>query len=175
MPDYLSPGVYIEELPPALRAIEGVSTSTAGFVGVAGRGPVPGFALPFTPASSDKQVVTLVPTPTPVLVTSFADFTRQFGDPLPLPDPSNSNYLAYAVRGFFDNGGQRAYISRVVHSDSANPAQSASYGSLRLSEGSVLRLAADAAAAATSVQVQGSVHASRLPHLDETEVIGISR
>jgi phage tail sheath protein FI len=151
MPDYLSPGVYIEELPPALRAIEGVSTSTAGFVGAAGRGPVPGFALPFTPASSDPQVVTLVPTPTPLLVTSFANFTRQFGDPLPLPDPSNSNYLAYAVRGFFDNGGQRAYISRVVHSDSANAAQSASYGSLRLSQGSVLRLAADAAASATSL------------------------
>jgi hypothetical protein len=151
MPDYLSPGVYIEELPPALRAIEGVSTSTAGFVGATGRGPVPGFQLPFTPAPSDPQVVTLVPTPTPVLVTSFADFTRQFGDPLPLPDPTNSNYLAYAVRGFFDNGGQRAYISRVVHFDSSNLAQSASYGSLRLSQGNVLRLAADVPATATTL------------------------
>ena len=43
MPEYLSPGVYIEELPPQLRAIEGVSTSTAGFVGVTQRGPAPAF------------------------------------------------------------------------------------------------------------------------------------
>jgi hypothetical protein len=96
MPEYLSPGVYIEELPPQLRAIEGVSTSTAGFVGVTQRGPCPGFPLPFTPLANDPQVVTLVPDPTPVLVTSFSDFLRQFGKPLPLPDPNNNSYVGYA-------------------------------------------------------------------------------
>ena len=139
MSDYLSPGVYIEELPPQLRAIEGVSTSTAGFVGAASRGAVPGFALPFTPLPGDPQVVTLVPPPTPVQVTSFADFTRQFGDPLPLPDPTGTDYLGYAVLGFFSNGGQIVYIARVVPSD-------CTYGWLRVSQGNVLRLQADALA-----------------------------
>jgi phage tail sheath protein FI len=34
MPQYLSPGVYVEEVPSAVKAIAGVSTSTAGFIGV---------------------------------------------------------------------------------------------------------------------------------------------
>ena len=41
MPEYLAPGVFIEEVPARLKAIEGVSTSTAAFVGRASRGPVP--------------------------------------------------------------------------------------------------------------------------------------
>src|SRR5271166_5245857 len=127
MSDYLSPGVYIEELPPQLRAIEGVSTSTCGLVGVTERGPAPGFTLPFTPGATGPNV-TLVPTPTPVLVTSFAEFTRQFGRPLPLPDPSDNSYLAYAVKGFFDNGGQLCYISRVLATD-------AKYSALRVYQG----------------------------------------
>src|ERR1700722_6432559 len=98
MPDYLSPGVYIEELPPALQAIEGVSTSIAGFVGVAERGPVAGLTPPSNILGSPQA-------PGASLVTSFADFPRQFGKPLALPDPNSTNYLAYAVKGFFDNGG----------------------------------------------------------------------
>ena len=133
MPEYLSPGVYIEELPPQLQAIEGVSTSTAGFVGMTQRGPTPGFPLPFTPQPTDSQVVTLVPDPTPVLVTSFADFTRQFGSPLPLPDPTNNSYLGYAVQAFFANGGLRAYISRVLAAD-------ARYSAVRVYQGTVLLL-----------------------------------
>src|ERR1700760_3001120 len=115
MPDYLSPGVYVEELPPQLQAIQGVSTSIAGFVGVAARGPVPGFPLPFTPLATDPQVVAITAAPTPVLATSFADFTRQFGAPLSLPDPNGVNYLGYAALGFFNNGGQILYVSRVAH------------------------------------------------------------
>jgi phage tail sheath protein FI len=34
MPEYLSPGVYVEEVPSAVKPIAGVSTSTAAFVGV---------------------------------------------------------------------------------------------------------------------------------------------
>jgi phage tail sheath protein FI len=142
MSDYLSPGVYIEELPPQLRAIEGVSTSTAGMVGVTERGPVPGFALPFTPNPTDPEVVTLVPTPTPVAVASFGDFTRQFGRPLSLPDATGNSYLAYAVKGFFDNGGQICYISRVL-------AQNATYSALRVYQGTVLQLTRQAQATDT--------------------------
>jgi phage tail sheath protein FI len=34
MPEYLSPGVYVEEVPPLARPIAGVGTSTAGFIGL---------------------------------------------------------------------------------------------------------------------------------------------
>ena len=34
MPEYLSPGVYVEEVPSAVKPIAGVSTSTAGFIGI---------------------------------------------------------------------------------------------------------------------------------------------
>jgi uncharacterized protein len=142
MPDYLSPGEYIEELPPSLRAIEGVSTSTAGFVGVAERGPVAGFPPPPPPPPvAGSPPPPPLPAPAAVLVTSFADFTRQFGAPLPLPDPNNNAYLAYAVKGFFDNGGSICYISRVVATTQAGAANPATYSSVKLNNGTVLRLA----------------------------------
>src|SRR5216110_216948 len=112
MPEYLSPGVFIEEIPARLKAIEGVSTSTAGLVGEAERGPVPGF-LPFVPPAGFQ----LMPDDAPILVTSFAEFSSTFG--APPADPSftgNPGYgfLSYAARAFFDNGGKRAYIARAV-------------------------------------------------------------
>jgi phage tail sheath protein FI len=96
MPEYLAPGVYVEEVPSGNKPIEGVSTSTAGMVGVTQRGPVN----------------------TPTLVTSFAEFTRQFGGYLDhRVFTNNRDQLPYAVEGFFVNGGQRVYISRVVGDD----------------------------------------------------------
>lgn len=113
MPEYLSPGVFVEEVPGKLKALEGVSTSTAAFAGPAERGPVAGFALPFVPDSG----FSLTPDLSPVFLTSFAEFTRQFGAPLPIvtsaADP-DSGYLGYSVKAFFDNGGKRCYIARVV-------------------------------------------------------------
>jgi phage tail sheath protein FI len=87
MPEYLAPGVYIEELNTGPVPIEGVSTSTTGFVGQTERGPVQ-----------------------PTLVTSFVEYQRWFGSFLA---PSIS-YLPFAAKGFFDNGGQRLFIARVV-------------------------------------------------------------
>lgn len=105
MPEYLSPGVYIQEIPSALKAIEGVSTSTAGFVGEAARGPVPAYLPTGAPAG-------LKPDDAPLLVTSFADYQRAFG---PIPsDPTTGGYMGHAVRAFFDNGGKRAFVTRVV-------------------------------------------------------------
>jgi phage tail sheath protein FI len=94
MPEYLAPGVYIEEVESGPKPIEGVSTSTAGMVGMTVRGPVDGL---------------------PQLVTSFADFRRRFGGYLPEAF-GNSRFLAHAVRGFFENGGRRVYIKRVYNS-----------------------------------------------------------
>src|SRR5262245_23659554 len=144
MPEYLSPGVFIEEVPARLKSIEGVSTSTAGFVGPAERGPVAGFGLPYTPTGD----IPVPADPAPVLITSFAEYTRQFGNPLPLPKPTDSKdsgYLAHAVRAFFDNGGKRCYVARIVHRETAARAAA------RLHQGTVMRLARPARRGAAEV------------------------
>src|SRR5262245_51071362 len=87
MPEYLSPGVYVEEVASGPRPIEGVSTSTAGFAGATERGPV-----------------------RPKLVTSWEEYKRWFGGYL----PTQRGYLPYAAKGFFDNGGQRLFVARVT-------------------------------------------------------------
>ena len=137
MPEYLSPGVFIEEIPARLKAIEGVSTSTAGFVGAAERGVVPGYPLPFAPPAGFDLPLDRGP----VLVTSFAEFSRSFGPPLPLPASGAAGHLARAVRAFFDNGGRRCFVTRVVHFDPANLGQSATRATVQLAQGSVNRLA----------------------------------
>jgi phage tail sheath protein FI len=146
MAEYLSPDVYIEEPPSSLQAIESVSTSTAAFVGRARRGTVPGYVwpgsgtpnLPFTPTGG----FVLTPDPAPVLVTSFADFQRQFGPPWPIPlpgDPTDYGYLGWAAKAFFDNGGKRVYIARIV-----DPGDTPS--TVRASQGVVYRLLRSASA-----------------------------
>lgn len=96
MAEYLSPGVYVEEFESGGKPMEGVGTSTAGFVGLAQRGPVGGV---------------------PVLVTNFSDFKRKFGGYLSASEFGNYRYLAYCVEHFFLNGGARAFISRCVPGD----------------------------------------------------------
>ena len=92
MPEYLAPGVYVEEVATGPRPIEGVSTSTTGFVGETERGPT-----------------------RPRLVTSWQEYARWFGGYIDRPPFNSANfYLPYAVRGFFDNGGQRLFVARVV-------------------------------------------------------------
>ncbi|TKK89550.1 phage tail sheath family protein [Herbidospora galbida] len=86
MPDYRAPGVYVEELS-AAGPVSGVGTSTAAFIGPALRGP----------------------TGQPTKITNWTQFTAQFGDYINAP----RRYLAHAVRGFFDNGGGVAYVTRV--------------------------------------------------------------
>ncbi len=105
MAEYLAPGVYVEEEDRGPQPIEGVSTSTAGFVGVTRRG-----------STEDP----------PELVTSYADFVRKFGGVTerrtlgPLGrEWGQSGQLARAVQGFFENGGKRVYIRRVAPSDAA--------------------------------------------------------
>jgi len=98
MPEYLSPGVYVEEVERGPIPITGVSTSTGGMVGLAERGPVN----------------------EPQLLTGPGDFRRTFGNPLNPSDPAYAgldagfNALSYAVDGFFGNGGQVLYVNRVV-------------------------------------------------------------
>ena len=93
MAEYLSPGVYVEEYDSGATPMQGVSTSTAGFVGMAERGPVEG---------------------QPQLVTSFADYRRMFGGYLSEAAYGENRFLPYAVEQFFANGGSRAYVMRAV-------------------------------------------------------------
>lgn len=109
MPEYLTPGVYVEETSFRSRSIEGVATSTFGMTGLARYGPVPYF---LTPPNWTRPLV-MVPSPT--LVTSSTEFERAFGG---LEDVGTGladqrNYLAYAARAFFGNGGRRLYVARV--------------------------------------------------------------
>lgn len=85
-PSYLTPGVYVEELPSAGRPIAGVGTSIAAFIGFAEMGP------------RNK----------PTLVTNWAQFQSKFGG------LRKEYYLAHSVYGYFNNGGGVAYIVNVA-------------------------------------------------------------
>lgn len=85
------PGVYIQEVPSGSRAIAGVPTSIAAFVGYTARGPV----------DEARQIF------------SFADFERTFGGLNVDAD------LTYAVNHFFLNGGGTAWIVRVAENAQA--------------------------------------------------------
>ena len=82
MPNYLSPGVYVEEVEAGSRPIEGAGTAVASFVGLAADGPFN----------------------EPTLVTNWSQYVNTFGDFLP------DAYLPLAVYGFFNNGGGAAYV-----------------------------------------------------------------
>jgi phage tail sheath protein FI len=94
MPEYLSPGVYIQEVDAGPKPIEGAGTATAAFVGFAAGGPVN----------------------RPVLVTNWTQYVESFSS---IEDGGRRNpyipggFLAHAVYGFFQNGGGRCYITRV--------------------------------------------------------------
>jgi phage tail sheath protein FI len=99
--EYLAPAVYVEEISFRSKSIEGVSTSTAGFCGPTRRGPVSG---------------------TPELLTSLTDYERIYGGTGPLTLGANTfpNYTALAVKAFFDNGGRRLYVRRVLNGGTAS-------------------------------------------------------
>ncbi len=93
MAEYLAPGVYIEEIERGPKPIEGVSTSTAAFLGETERGSV-----------------------TPRFITSYNEYMRNFGGVF-----SPDQYMPYAVSSFFENGGRRCVIGRIFQ-DAANAA-----------------------------------------------------
>lgn len=84
-PQYLSPGVYVEEVDKGSKPIEGVGTAVAAFVGFSEKGPI-------------NQ---------PTFIANWSQFTNIFGEFIP------GGYLAHAVYGYFHNGGGSCYISRL--------------------------------------------------------------
>jgi len=107
MPEYLSPGVYIEEVSFRAKSIEGQSTTTTGFVGPTRYGPLD---LP------------------PDVITSIGEFERTYGDrqQLNLGGSLLHNYMWHAARAFFEEGGTRLYISRVFSQNSTTDTGKAS-------------------------------------------------
>jgi len=93
VPEYLHPGVYVQEEPSGAKPIEGAGTSTACFVGGAARGR-PNY---------------------PTFVTSWPQFLRAFGD------FHKDHHMPLAVYQFFQNGGRRAYIIRVLQGRKLKP------------------------------------------------------
>jgi Bacteriophage tail sheath protein len=105
MPTYLTPGVYVEEVPSANKPIEGVGTAVAAFVGMAPSGPV------------NKAM----------RISNWTQFAKIFGD---TQNPDNGpfmagSYLAHSVYGFFQNGGSLCWVVRVGSDDGAPAARAA--------------------------------------------------
>ena len=103
--DIRTPGVYVDEITARIQPINGVPTSTAAFVGPTLRGPTG---------------------TVPDLLTSFAQFEALYGDVSNLNFPGLSaqsipNYMALAVRAFFENGGQQLYVARVIAAKEGTP------------------------------------------------------
>ncbi|UIP07835.1 phage tail sheath subtilisin-like domain-containing protein [Erythrobacter sp. SDW2] len=93
MPEYLAPGVYVEETSFRAKSIQGVGTSTTAFVGPTRKGPL-GMV-------SD-------------VITSFGEFERIYGGlaNLRIGTTDTPNYMAHAAKAFFDNGSGRLYVAR---------------------------------------------------------------
>ena len=102
MPDRLTPGAQTNEVGRGPRPIEGVPTSTAAFLGETERGPTK-----------------------PRLVTSHDEYLRWFGTA-----SDAGKHMPHAAGGFFENGGQRLYVCRVVGA-AATPAMR-EFGDLRI-------------------------------------------
>jgi phage tail sheath protein FI len=94
MAEYLAPGVFVEEVSFRSKSIEGVSTTTTGFIGATRYGPV----------DLKNEIL-----------TSMLDFERTYGSrgKLSFDAGDRHNYTWHGVRSFFEEGGKRLYVSRV--------------------------------------------------------------
>ena len=103
MPNYLTPGVYVEEIPAQSKPIEGVATSVAAFIGLAPGGPVN----------------------TPMRISNWTQFSKIFGDPRTRTTARSwrARTSRHAVYGFFQNGGSTCWIVRVGADVDSGPAQ----------------------------------------------------
>ncbi len=86
MPTYTAPGVYYEIVDQSTGGIAPIRTDIAAFLGIAQKGP------------AHK----------PTAVQSWDQFQSAFGGFLP------NGFLAYSAKAFFENGGSKLYVVRVV-------------------------------------------------------------
>jgi phage tail sheath protein FI len=121
MPQYLAPGVYVEEVPSGIKPIAGVGTSTAGFIGIV----ADNVTMPLLPGRTGTKADGTTPEPNdfykvvdselPQLITTWGEFTNAFGD-----IQSGNKTLAHAVYGFLNNGGTRCWVTRVTEGADAD-------------------------------------------------------
>src|SRR5262245_16131642 len=111
---YARPAVTIERTDANQSGPVVLRTDVAAFVGIARRGPLD----------------------TPVAVESFRQFAAHFGE------FTGAGYLAYAVRGFFDNGGRRCWVVRVASRDESGGARAAEVTVKDLTGAPALRISA---------------------------------
>ncbi len=99
MPEYLSPGVYVEEVDRGPKPIEGVGTAMAAFVGFTEKAEVV--------REVDGEMVVENLLNRPQLVTNWTQFVERFGGFVPGVN------LPQSVYGYFTNGGSRCYVVSV--------------------------------------------------------------
>jgi phage tail sheath protein FI len=123
MPSYYTPGIYFEKIDTATRNVLGLRTDIPGFVGIAERGPLN----------------------TPVRIESWKQFWAVFGGFIP------QGYLAYAVQGFFENGGRICYVTRITDLDLAKRSEILLFDKSE----EITQLAKSVNAYATEIEVTG--------------------
>ncbi len=99
MPEYLSPGVYVEEVDRGPKPIEGVGTAMAAFVGFSEKASLT--------QEVDGEMVTTDLLNRPQLVTNWSQYVERFGEFVP------GAYMPQSVYGYFSNGGSRCYVISV--------------------------------------------------------------
>jgi hypothetical protein len=99
MPEYLSPGVYVEEVDRGPKPIEGVGTAMAAFVGFTEKAELA--------REVDDELVVENLLNRPQLVTNWTQFVERFGGFVPGVN------LPQSVYGYFNNGGSRCYVVSV--------------------------------------------------------------
>lgn len=90
MDKYTSPGVYVESVSSVVSVDDSLSTGIGGFIGIAERGPS-----------------------IPTLISSWQEYIDTFAFGMDSPFLSNS-LLAFAVYGFFQNGGKQCYVQKAI-------------------------------------------------------------
>ena len=103
MDKYTSPGVYVESVSSVVSVDDSLSTGIGGFIGIAERGPK-----------------------FPVLISSWQEYIDTFARDMDSPFLANSS-LAFAVYGFFQNGGKRCYVQRAVGEGTVQSSATVSY------------------------------------------------
>jgi phage tail sheath protein FI len=157
MPQYLSPGVYVEEVPSAIKPIAGVGTSTAGFIGQV----ADNVTMPFRPGRplDPNNIVaedryTVAAANEPQLITGWESFKNTFGD-----FQTGNKTLAHAVYGFFNNGGTRCWTTRLTDATNTAAVTNALAGFAAIDE-----IALVAVPGALDAAIQGAV----LDHCENT-------
>jgi phage tail sheath protein FI len=144
-PSYLSPGVYVEVVPSAVKAIAGVGTSTPAFVGafadkkiyLVARDPTADTTAPNPTIYKMVEFEVQAAANEPLLITSWTQFTTLFGDLVgnetaaavttpsggtPVDIDTGQHALAHAVYGFFNNGGSSCYVMWIATTTSYDTA-----------------------------------------------------